>query len=273
MAKRKRLTSEKSIERHKGEGRGDGRLADYNPWLHIQDVASRGLVTRIKGWKTGRVHHFLSLLELGYFYILEWSLEVYDIREQYPLLPLEETIAIAEACGVKHPTDPRSKHPVVMTTDVVTTIRTDLRDVDQARTLKYAGDLRSTRVLEKLEIERRYWQARKVDWKIVTDEQVPATVAKNVEWFHQYFRLDDFTQLRSGVVTQITSTLTESVIRQSLSLRDITQETDDRLGLEAGTSLAFARYLLANRRWLVNMNQPINPGKPLVLASTPEPER
>ncbi|HEV7736265.1 MAG TPA: hypothetical protein VGO47_02690, partial [Chlamydiales bacterium] len=83
MAKRKRLVTETSIKRRIKEGRGIGRLANYKPWLHIQDVPSLGLSSRIKGWKTQRVHHFLSGLELLYFYILEWSRNVVDIREQY----------------------------------------------------------------------------------------------------------------------------------------------------------------------------------------------
>ena len=56
-------------------------------------------MTRIKGWKSGRVHHLLSLLELRWFYVLDWNLEVIDVREQYPLLPLEETLAIAADRG------------------------------------------------------------------------------------------------------------------------------------------------------------------------------
>jgi ABC-type multidrug transport system fused ATPase/permease subunit len=71
-------------------------------------VASQGLASRIKGWKTGRVHHLLSELETSYFYLLEWSLSVLDIREQFPLLPLEETLAIADQCGIAHPNDPRN---------------------------------------------------------------------------------------------------------------------------------------------------------------------
>ncbi len=81
MAKRKRITNQTTIEKRINEGRGQGRGGDYQPWLLIQDVPSQGLATRIKGWKTKRVHHLLSNLELSYFYILEWSPVVFDIRE------------------------------------------------------------------------------------------------------------------------------------------------------------------------------------------------
>jgi hypothetical protein len=42
MAKRKRENSEKSIKSKIENGRGRGRLADYVPWIKIQDVASKG---------------------------------------------------------------------------------------------------------------------------------------------------------------------------------------------------------------------------------------
>jgi hypothetical protein len=73
MAKRSRDTSKMTIEKRLKKGRGQGREADYDPWLHVQDVPSQGLTSRIKGWKTGRTHHLLSELEANYFYMLEWS--------------------------------------------------------------------------------------------------------------------------------------------------------------------------------------------------------
>lgn len=95
MAKRQRATSTTTIERRLKEGRGSGKGANYKPWLHIQDIPSQGLCSRVKGWKTGRVHHLLSEMETSYFYVLEWSTKVLDIREQFPLLPLEETLGLA----------------------------------------------------------------------------------------------------------------------------------------------------------------------------------
>lgn len=267
MAKRRRGKGGRGISRNIKDGRGQGRGADYNPWLHIQDVPSRGLVTRVKGWKTGRVHHFLSLLELWYFYVLEWSQTVTDIREQYPLLPLEETLAIASRLGVRHPTDPLTKEPVVMTTDFVLTVRRGCSEVDQARTVKYEKDLLSKRVLEKLEIERRYWESLGVDWKIVTERQIPVVLAKNVQWFHQYRNLEDFAMVSAAEAEQIISVLTQSVGACGESpLRSVTLRTDDRLGLEPGTSLSLVRHLLACRHWRVDMRSPINPCEGLVMA-------
>src|SRR5438046_66472 len=108
MAKRNRDIDQRGIERRIAEGRGQGRGLDYRPWLEVQDVPSNGLASRIKGWKTGRLHHLFSNLETSFFYLTEWSSIVTDTREQFPLLPQSETLAIAEEIGVAHPANPKT---------------------------------------------------------------------------------------------------------------------------------------------------------------------
>ena len=146
MAKRPRRYSESTTDRRIKEGRGQGRGKKYKPWLLTHDVASKGRAWRIKGWKTDRPHHLLSDFEYDYCLIKDWDPSVVDIREQYPLLPLEETLALAEECNirhlsVRHPTKRGVVILVVMTTDFVLTISEGLNSYDQARTLKYAQDL------------------------------------------------------------------------------------------------------------------------------------
>lgn len=97
MAKRKREITEAKIERFIKEGRGQGTGKEYLPWLRIQDVPSEGRATRGVGWTTGRRHELLSDNERDYCYLLDYSDDVSDIREQFPLLPLEETLLIAHA--------------------------------------------------------------------------------------------------------------------------------------------------------------------------------
>src|SRR5258708_24039383 len=138
MAKSRALIDRNAIDRFRKEGRGQGTLQDYKPWLTVRDVSSHGRSSRDKGWKTGRTHHFLSILELLYYLILEWSLMVTDIREQYPLLPIDDTLAIADSLDIKHPAHPKTKEPIVMTTDFYISLRNDRATFEHARTVKYA---------------------------------------------------------------------------------------------------------------------------------------
>lgn len=159
MVKRKSLFNATKIEEHIRQGFGQGRGCDYKPWLVVRDVPSLGVSSRVKGWTTDRVHELFSQLELRYFYLLDWSVSVTDIREQYPLLPLEETKEIAQELNIRHPANPRTKDPIVMTTDFVVTVCQPIGVTEQARTVKPKEKLSSVRVLEKLEIERRYWHS------------------------------------------------------------------------------------------------------------------
>ena len=55
-----------------------------------------------------------SDIETAFAYLLEWSDAVVDYYEQFPLLPLEETLVLAERIGARIPVDdgePRGVHP------------------------------------------------------------------------------------------------------------------------------------------------------------------
>lgn len=73
MPKRIRTWNESKYRRYLAEGRGQGELSEYVPWVQIQDFPSKGIVSRVKGRTTGRVHHLVSNLELWYFYLIDWS--------------------------------------------------------------------------------------------------------------------------------------------------------------------------------------------------------
>lgn len=83
-----RFSTEADIERHISNGFGRGTGASYKPWLRVQDVPSTGHSRKVSGVKIERTFHLLSNLEYGYFLASEFSEDVVDIREQYPLLQI-----------------------------------------------------------------------------------------------------------------------------------------------------------------------------------------
>ncbi|MEK8127858.1 TnsA endonuclease N-terminal domain-containing protein [Paenibacillus filicis] len=191
VAKRNRDVTMNKIQKWIKEGRGQGEGSQYKPWLTIQDVPSEGLATRLKGWTSNRYHHLMSNLERDYFYLLDFSESVTDIREQYPLLPLDDTLIIAEKLGVKHPTDPKTDDPIVMTTDFLISISNS----NIARSIKPSSNLENDRVIEKLEIERRFWKERNIEWAIVTENEIPENETRNISWFHREYDNQDIYKL------------------------------------------------------------------------------
>jgi len=173
MAKRSRVWNQSVYEKYIREGRGQGEGAEYIPWIKVQNFASRGIVSRVKGKKTGRIHHLMSKHELVYFYHLDWSDNVLDIREQYPLLDLDAAVTIAAQAEIKYPADKVSGFPYVLTCDfMITTLKGQ-----KARTIKMSSELTNKRVLEKLEIERRYWFKQGIDWKIITENELSSLMS------------------------------------------------------------------------------------------------
>jgi hypothetical protein len=271
MPKYKWNISQESIDRRIKEGRGQGEEFNYKPWLTVLDVTSKGCSHIIAGWKTdGRDHHLLSDGEKHCFLAYEWAKCILDIREQFPL-PLEKTLAIAEAAGIKHPVHPKTKHPVVMTTDFMLTVQTPEGTVCHARTFKFPEELnvRDVRVGQLFEIERLYWQLMNINWKIVTQSQLPMGLVNNVDHIHSFYNLGRI-HLTNEEVTDIYDWLTPRVNAKDTPLRDLTRQCDTALGFEGfdkGASLRASYHFIATKRWIVDMNLLIVPCDILSLIS------
>lgn len=267
MSKRKRTSK---VEKWIKEGRGTGIGLDYKPWLRIQDVSSLGRSTRLKGIKTGRQHEFLSDLERNYFYLTEHSDFVIDIREQFPLLPLEETIVIADELGIKHPTNPKTQEPVVMTTDFLLTVDKGEGIVELARTIKMKGELLKKRVIEKFEIERVYWERRQIDWGIVTEQEIPKEMARNISYIHGYYdiqRYDAFQNMNPQHIEDLAMVLLKRVLNENQSIREATNTFDKEVHLPLGSGMTLFYHLLVQKIIRIDMLNPLNLELPIVIQS------
>lgn len=243
MAKHPFLTERQRRLLSKGTGVG----FEYEPFIRIQDISSRGTSSRIKGWKHGRQHDLLSGLEKAYFFQLEWADGVSDIREQFPLLPQTATQTLAKELGVKHPSYQGAD--TVMTTDFVISFNGKLF----ARSVKEAHEILDPRTAEKLDLERAFWVAKGVDWKLVTEDVARNALSENVEWVHEDYWTNypqtEFEALEDHVVSSL----------EKDSLRAACLRTDHQLHLPTGSALSFVKHLIARKVWLVDMTIPINP--------------
>lgn len=169
-------------------GIGEGEF--YKPWLRVQDVTSKGVRSQIPGIKSKRKHHFMSLIETELFYLAEFSDSVVDIREQFPLLPINLSIKIAKSLDIKHPAHPVSKEPIVITTDLLLTRKINNAIVYEAFSVKPEGDSGDLRVIEKIEIERLWWELLGVKFHYYTGNQDTAIQSKNIKWATHSIRSD-----------------------------------------------------------------------------------
>lgn len=245
------------IERFRKEGRGLGHGADYKPWITVQDVPSQGRSHRLLGVVTGRIHHLLSDHERRAFLIYDFSDDLRDIREQFPL-DLAETQQIAQEAGIRHPVDAKSRATLVQTTDLLLDLERGGRLITIARTIKPSEVLSNRRTVEKLEIERRYWMARGVDWGIITERDVPFNLLHNLEFLQGFASLEDLEQPSPDFYRERAALVAEELERHpDVRLQTFCQKTDARFGFNPGETLLLVRHLLAIKIWRTDMSQPI----------------
>ena len=255
MARRKSDWTEAKFERYEKEGRGKGSGKNYKPWITIQDFPSKGRVSRSPGWKSDRIHHFMSDLELRLFYLFEWSDKVRDIREQYPLLDLDLAFSIAEEMGIKYPIDSNTQTPYILTTDFMLTIKQNGKLVQIARTVKPAKKLEGKRVLEKLALEKSYWNRQNIDWAIVTEQEISKVFTDNVKWVHSAYKWELTEEADRESCGYISNILKDRLINQKNKISTIAQALDREMGIASGASLSLFKHLVAKKEIIVDMSR------------------
>lgn len=267
MAKRKRI---QNIEKMIKEGYGNGIGSEYKPWIKIQDVPSLGRVTRVKEMKTNRQHELLSDMERNYFYILEYSDVVVDIREQYPLLPIEDTIGIANELGITHPKNPETGEDIVLTTDFLITISTENGLKEVARTIKSKDDLLDKRIVEKFEIERVFWKKQDISWGIVTEDEIDKTIAHNISFVQGYKdirNVDGFSEMKIIEVKDLIYEFLKRIVDDEISMRSICLKFDNDMNLEKGSGLSIFKYLIINKIIKIDISKKIDVNKNIPVLS------
>lgn len=235
------------------EKRGQGYGKKYKPYLTVRDVPSKGRVHRRPALTHNRIVHLLSDLELAVFLLFDWQDIVTDIREQYPLDP-ESTVGIAKRLGIKHPAYRGVLQ--VMTTDLLVDVRRQGLHDTKAISVKYAQDLEDERTIEKLELERRFWEGKGIDWFIFTEHEVPVTCVKNIRWLAPHMHSYDLDeQERIRVFKNIVQILDANPDEK---LPILLKEIDQRESLKPGSNLQYFRHLAAQNAFQWDMQNQLH---------------
>lgn len=245
--------------------------SDYRSYLKVRSVPSLAPATRLCDWELGRPIVTLSGLERRAFRFLVQAQrylgpkdKVIYAREQVPL-DSEETLDIAHKMQVVHPRNPRTKRPIVMTTDLVVTYQKLFGTCDVAYCVKPAAKLAETRIAEKIEIERRYWEAHGVRFVIITEKDIPQNVVDNIEKFYAW-REPSFTGMDEATLARVEEALRLDMLDSPMKpIAEVAADVDARLGFPPGSCMRAVRYFLASSRWRVDLTVPIDPQEPLRL--------
>lgn len=245
MAKRRIRNTENRINRLMKKGRGQGFGPDYQPFIMIQDFSSKGRVHRRFDPKIGRIAHLLSDGEEDVHLELLADPRVVDIREQYPL-ERTATIIIAKELGVPHP----QAHGVdtVMTTDFLVDLVGGRRI---ALAVKQPADLKKRRVQQKLDIEKRYWWRRDIEWWLIVTDEPDRDARLNRQEVAEWGVVDDLVDMDESYWLDRCGTFLLNFADDGFGcMLDFTKRLETRHGWKPGEGITVMKRLLAMRMLL-----------------------
>jgi len=251
--------SSAKVQRYIKEGRGQGFGVDYIPWTMTHEYSSKGRATRLLGVKIPRIFHMQSDLQYRAFLLFEFQSKssLIDIRETFPLLDVMEVVDDTTNLRLDKFRDKKTNEPFVITTNFLLTVK-DVGGSERyiARTIKNTTELKRKITWEKLEIERRYWNEKGVEWKIITEKQLSRQLAKNIEWVRETLLEGNV----DGIDKERLSTLLlrELYYNENQPIKQVLKKFDKNEGLQKGTGLFLFRNLIAKKEVRVDMRQVID---------------
>lgn len=257
MGKRNTKWSYRTYLRFLKNGRGKGDLDDYKPWITTHDFPSKGKVARILGKKTNRIHHLMSQLEKTYFLILDNDPLVEDIKEQFPL-PLDMTQLIAAGMGIEHPFI--NGFSYVMTTDFMV----KRNGTWQAIQIKTSEDAEKVRVKEKFAIEKAYYKMIGVGWTLLTEKDLPPTVASNYFWLNAGEPLESLVP-NPGKRIRMKLAFLELYRDYTIPFRTILSTMDDLCTVRAGTTMQLFKSCILDGEIAFNPFETVSLEEPRLL--------
>jgi len=251
--KKKLVWNEEKLKRYKSEGRGKGEGAAYKPWLNTHSITSDGRSSRLLGIKTGRIHHFFSDTQRKYFLLLDWlDKSITDIREHYPLLDLTKVVDDDDLDLRKYQDE--NEHYVITTTFLISKLMPNGEIVEFARSIKYASNLDNKSTLESLEIQRRFWEKKGIDYGIVTNKDINMVQVKNIEWLNPIISMNYKHENKSDIEMMIKSRYQT----EEIPFNKLLEAIDSDYGFEDGTAVQVFKSMVANRKVVIDFLHPIN---------------
>ena len=192
--------------------------------LKVTTFSSKGRATRIYSYKTKKINHLQSDNQLRTFLILEWNDSVKDIKENVELIDLEATIYNVENLRLDKFSDKEANLYKLHTNFLLTIVR-NKEEEQVAVSVKSLSELQRKTVIEKMEIERRYWKAKGVSFYVVTEKEIDKQFVENIKWAREAF---------------------------------IDKSIENKEELKEGTALFILRYLIAVKEVEINMKEKLD---------------
>lgn len=232
------------------EKRGSGVFEEYKTWLKVHEFANDGRSRKVKGVINDRVYHLMSDLEYYFFINIQFNEDVIDIKEQVPLLPIEETIDICERLKVKHPSmntkvnnNIYENQNKIMSTDLIVSFKINGEVVNKAFNVKYYDHSQKKRNIEKFQIEKEYWARKDIELILVTEKdfdinymKVLSTIYTSNFWLKRNNNKYNYLKYKN-ILSQLLSL-------KFNNLNELVNEAEQTYGISRSFMFGFTEFLI-----------------------------
>ena len=266
--------NDSTIKRFLKEGRGQGEGATYKSWLQVQDISSQGRSTRTYSYKSQRVIHLLSDLQLYYWYLLEFDEQVIDVREQYPLLNFQELNIQMDKELEKKLFNVKTNVPHVFTISfMVKRLHANKKPYHEARMIKMSSELEKKATIERLELLRRYFKERNIDFGIVTEKEINKKLARNIGWVLTAYDLQDYPELIGNLEFLKVDMLNLLSSNTEKTFQNVFSKLEKSYQLNEGMGLILFKHLVATKQIIMDMSKKIELNKKIEIYNVRVPQK
>lgn len=222
--------------------------------LKVTTFSSKGRATRIYGYKTKRIHHLQSDNQLRVFLLLEWNDLVKNIEENVELKDLEIVIDNVEDLRLDKFSDKGTGQLYQLHTNFLVTTKRNNVEEQIAISVKALSELERRTVIEKMEIERRFWKNKSIPFYVVTEKEINKQLVDNIKWVRETL-IDKSIENKRELAEHLYYFLQEN---KQEKLIDVLAKFDDNFVVKRGTSLFIFRYLIGIKEIALNMKKSID---------------
>lgn len=224
--------------------------------LKITTFSSKGRVSRICSNKCKEeIIHLQSDNQMRFFMFLEWHEDIKKIEVNIELNNLEETLIDIENLNLYKFRERETGELFKLHTNFLVTFKS-YREMDKqiAISVKSISELKKKIVIEKLEIERRYWEVKGIKFVVITEKEIDKQFINNIMWVRDT-KNDKSLREREELATKLYYFMKEN---KEVVVSKLLQEFDKREDIKEGTGLFLFRYLIAEKQIEVNMKKRID---------------
>jgi hypothetical protein len=173
-------------------GLGIGQGLQYQSFLSVRDVPSKGHTHTIQGSKIPRRFLLLSDFEATHFLLRERDPNVIDIRENFPILDIDWTMEACARLGIRH--HYKNGYPFPCTLDFVISMVGEIPE--RVETVKVPNDAANEEVRKRLSVEANWCRSRPkvpyvlVDTSAYVSKQLLSTLLFMRAWTLQRYESD-----------------------------------------------------------------------------------